>query len=341
MTGKYISLQEASKLCPYSQEYLSLRARQGKLKAIKLGRNWVTTQEWLKEYIEEVRNQIKDGEEKFVPGAKPKAKIEKEKILEKLLGQPIDKGLTLVDRLILRANRISQRVIPRYTRLTQLLARHADNLIEHIFQTGQKLKPSPKLYRPKFILSSALIILLLISSIFLVSPVRSFQRANQKNEELKLKLKFGLMNLPKGVQRAEKNLSLGIRQGLDSASGKVRALAYQAPALPRLIYQWGIVKQAQTKQFLINLPNRFLSTAELATDYLSGRLSDMVVYLSDMPEKVSDISQNASRELISRLQGTYSALQFALKKTPASLADGFSQFNQKLSQKITATSQVT
>jgi hypothetical protein len=51
---KYISLTEASKLCNYSQEYLSLRARQGKLRAVKLGRNWVTTKEWLSEYLESV-----------------------------------------------------------------------------------------------------------------------------------------------------------------------------------------------------------------------------------------------------------------------------------------------
>ena len=49
--NKYISLAEASELCEYSQEYLSLRARQGKLKAVKLGRNWVTTKEWLNDYI--------------------------------------------------------------------------------------------------------------------------------------------------------------------------------------------------------------------------------------------------------------------------------------------------
>lgn len=47
----YISLNEAAKYCNYSQEYLSLRARQGKLKAIKFGRNWVTKKEWLKEYL--------------------------------------------------------------------------------------------------------------------------------------------------------------------------------------------------------------------------------------------------------------------------------------------------
>lgn len=48
---QYISLQEATKYCDYSQEYLSLRARQGKLKAIKIGRNWATREEWVKEYL--------------------------------------------------------------------------------------------------------------------------------------------------------------------------------------------------------------------------------------------------------------------------------------------------
>ena len=55
----YISLQEASSRCPYSQEYLSLRARQGKLKALKLGRNWVCTKEWLQEYVESSGNHNK------------------------------------------------------------------------------------------------------------------------------------------------------------------------------------------------------------------------------------------------------------------------------------------
>jgi len=47
----FISLKEASENCAYSQDYLSLRARQGKLKAAKLGRNWVTTLSWLQEYV--------------------------------------------------------------------------------------------------------------------------------------------------------------------------------------------------------------------------------------------------------------------------------------------------
>lgn len=48
---EYISLAEASKLCPYSQEYLSLLARKGKLETIKIGRNWVTTRKAVEEYV--------------------------------------------------------------------------------------------------------------------------------------------------------------------------------------------------------------------------------------------------------------------------------------------------
>ncbi len=50
----YMSLQEATEYCDYSQEYLSLRARQGKLKSVKFGRNWVTKKEWLDEYLQKV-----------------------------------------------------------------------------------------------------------------------------------------------------------------------------------------------------------------------------------------------------------------------------------------------
>ena len=53
---KYISLKEATKYCPYSQDYLKLRARQGKLKAVKIARNWLTKKEWIDEYLEEVNN---------------------------------------------------------------------------------------------------------------------------------------------------------------------------------------------------------------------------------------------------------------------------------------------
>jgi len=64
----YISLQEATKYCNYSQEYLSFRARQGKLKAVKFNRNWVTKKEWLEEYLSQVEGyKQKINEKKITP----------------------------------------------------------------------------------------------------------------------------------------------------------------------------------------------------------------------------------------------------------------------------------
>jgi len=61
----YISLSEAAtNYTEHSQEYLSLRARQGKLKAVKIGRNWLTKKEWIDEYKARVnRNEQELGNE--------------------------------------------------------------------------------------------------------------------------------------------------------------------------------------------------------------------------------------------------------------------------------------
>jgi len=50
--GEFFLLREISGKCSYSQEYLSLLARRGELKAEKFGRNWYTTMDWLREYID-------------------------------------------------------------------------------------------------------------------------------------------------------------------------------------------------------------------------------------------------------------------------------------------------
>ena len=48
---KLISLADAAKGTPYSQEYLSLLARRGKLFSKKIGRNWFTTREAIAKYV--------------------------------------------------------------------------------------------------------------------------------------------------------------------------------------------------------------------------------------------------------------------------------------------------
>lgn len=51
----WIPLSQAAEGTPYSQEYLSLMARQGRIEAIKRGRNWYTTRKAVKEYQESVK----------------------------------------------------------------------------------------------------------------------------------------------------------------------------------------------------------------------------------------------------------------------------------------------
>jgi hypothetical protein len=46
-----MSISQAAKFTPYSAEYLSLLARKGKLKAIKLSRDWLTTQAEVNVYV--------------------------------------------------------------------------------------------------------------------------------------------------------------------------------------------------------------------------------------------------------------------------------------------------
>ena len=50
-SGSWIAIAQASKGTPYSQEYLSLLARTGKLKAIKISRDWLTTRDAVLTYL--------------------------------------------------------------------------------------------------------------------------------------------------------------------------------------------------------------------------------------------------------------------------------------------------
>ncbi|MBU1148427.1 MAG: Fic family protein, partial [Candidatus Omnitrophica bacterium] len=52
---KYLPIRDICKETPYSQEYISLLARRGKIEAVKFGRNWVTSKEALKKYISSLK----------------------------------------------------------------------------------------------------------------------------------------------------------------------------------------------------------------------------------------------------------------------------------------------
>jgi len=76
--NNYITLREAAKYCCYSKEYLSLRARQWKLRAVKFGRDWMTKKEWIKEYVKEMKEYHKKLKEE-----KPQEQEQKQEIKRK------------------------------------------------------------------------------------------------------------------------------------------------------------------------------------------------------------------------------------------------------------------
>ncbi|MBE7536279.1 MAG: Fic family protein [Anaerolineales bacterium] len=53
--AEWLSLAQASQGTPYSQEYLSLLARMGRIEAVKQGRNWLTTREAIQNYMTSLR----------------------------------------------------------------------------------------------------------------------------------------------------------------------------------------------------------------------------------------------------------------------------------------------
>jgi Fic family protein len=57
--NKLLSLAEASKFTPYSQEYLSLLSRKGSIGAVKMGRNWKITLDALNQYAQGHHVQIR------------------------------------------------------------------------------------------------------------------------------------------------------------------------------------------------------------------------------------------------------------------------------------------
>jgi excisionase family DNA binding protein len=54
--SEYLTLAEAAKGTPYTQEYLSLLARKGRIEAVKIGRNWHIKKEALQKYTKTKRS---------------------------------------------------------------------------------------------------------------------------------------------------------------------------------------------------------------------------------------------------------------------------------------------
>ncbi len=62
LTSKLISVTEASKISGLTPSFIARLLRRGDIDGVKIGRNWVTTKEAIREYLKKERR----------PGPKPK-----------------------------------------------------------------------------------------------------------------------------------------------------------------------------------------------------------------------------------------------------------------------------
>lgn len=58
-SGKLVSIVQVAEKTPYSAEYLSLLARRGRIPAVKLTRDWLTTHQAVFSYVK--KQEIKHG----------------------------------------------------------------------------------------------------------------------------------------------------------------------------------------------------------------------------------------------------------------------------------------
>jgi len=118
----FISLAEASGLCTYSQEYLSLLVRKKLLQGEKFGRNWFIKKEWLEKYV--LEHPIdKHG---HVKGELLEEKVFKEKIVESRVNKNLrilfkDFSVWLKNFFINKKNLLIQKVAYSVNNLLNLL----------------------------------------------------------------------------------------------------------------------------------------------------------------------------------------------------------------------------
>ncbi len=186
---KYISLQEATQFCNYSQEYLSLRARQRKLKAIKIGRNWVTTKEWVREYLKKYNNNNKRNNNLL----KRERVINKKSVFQKIETQVSKNSKAFL--------------VPENLPVEKLPAGVSDKS-SNFFKAGHKFKWKDffQVCQPRFALMFALVFVLILAGIFFgkVSLFKAYNDASllveQFNKRADSLLADGMRNFVSGVK---------------------------------------------------------------------------------------------------------------------------------------------
>ncbi len=123
---KFIPLSEAEKHSEYSADYLKLRARQGKLKAEKVNRRWMTTLGWLEKYEKRMDKYWDLRKKKGLTPEEAEEKIEKLKKAKERV-----KKLRKVD-----VKREDDKDIPSFPKLAPVLKRSAAAVLVSLLVVG-------------------------------------------------------------------------------------------------------------------------------------------------------------------------------------------------------------
>ncbi|MBU1177260.1 NYN domain-containing protein, partial [Patescibacteria group bacterium] len=265
---QYVSLKDASKLCSYSQDYLSLRARQGKLKAVKIDRNWVTTEEWLSKYIikaQDVVNirKVKDN----VWG------YEVKNIAEKYIGNSMDRVLASYDKFVLKVKEIKK----------------------------------PKIsIKPKFAISAVLISLLIISSLLVFNPQAWASMADFAHKSIDKVVDSGRKSAEFVFEQGQ-NIVLLAQDTKKSAGNLFDSIIIESPKLieesTQSIQEASSNVSSSIQNKLVNLSkktsNKIQSVPKTTTNLVKGfykNIDKFGIVISNLPEEIFEFANNASNK---------------------------------------------
>ncbi len=203
----YISLQEASKILPYSQEYISLLARRGKIHAKKFGRNWYTTKDAGEEYLKKQGISIIIPKEFFpsyigkitrpvlTPFYLSKEDISKIEVPGEMEEQKEKEVILKEEKIQIEKPEIEVAKKPEVKK------------IEEISKPPEKI--SPKSYRLKLITGLAIILCFIITSIFYTLSPKDEKIAfssclKEKTSKTIIGLKNFIIKTPEEKKLAEK-----------------------------------------------------------------------------------------------------------------------------------------
>ena len=301
-TIQYISLKNAAELCSYSQDYLSLRARQGKLKAMKIGRNWMTTQEWLDDYVIKANDYNTEHVNKRSVSKNIKKDIKKESVLKKIpdFGKGIESALIKVEK---NALGLKNNLLNQLAKVKNIAEKYIGTSIDKGLSVSiNPMKPKLNPIKPKLALSAALISFMLIGSFFAFNPQARASVSNLAQKSVSKIIDSG-RGIAEFVFKQGQNISLLVENTKKSSGNLFDNIIVKSPQLieesTQSIEKVSSKANSGIKDKAIGLSERSYSTIKFVPGLIKGfygNVDDFIVYISKSPRKISKFAINVNQK---------------------------------------------